>query len=92
MSISVEVTEHDIRHGKRGDPCQCPVARAIRRAIGQPEAHVIVGVYAVEAAGCAIGEGDDAQVFVLPVRAARWVQQFDLGDPVEPIAFELEPL
>ena len=33
MSIVVEVTKDDIRQGTRKDPCNCPIAIALRRAI-----------------------------------------------------------
>ena len=33
MSIVVEVTKDDIRQGTRKDPCNCPIALALRRAV-----------------------------------------------------------
>lgn len=32
--MRIEVTQEDIDRGKRGNSCECPVARAVKRAIG----------------------------------------------------------
>lgn len=84
MMKKVAVTESDIRKGKRCDPCGCPVALALKRS-GFPHASVLGTNWMTD---WRIEPPDDGHL--LPPEAARFVDDFDEGRDVEPIAFEVE--
>ena len=103
MSIVVEVTKDDIRQGVRKDPCQCPIALALRRAI-KSEIEDSTGIepddMAVEVDFGDIRywnhdiSGDEFNLF--PVDEEDWygiknfMENFDLGNDVEPFNVELK--
>ncbi len=103
MSIVVEVTKDDIRQGTRKDPCNCPIAIALRRAI-KSEIEDSTGIepddMAVEVDFDDIRywnhdiSGDEFNLF--PVDEEDWyeiknfMENFDLGNDVEPFNVELE--
>lgn len=78
--LKVEVTADDIASAKPRDLCWCPIAIAIRRAIGDPSEVVSVANF-----GVAIGDGRAG----LPLEAVDFIKAFDSGKPVKPFAFEL---
>lgn len=87
MKVKVSITADDIRQGKRADPCLCPAARAIRRALDNKEVRVIGSACH---GGFARVHFDPAQPAVeLPPEAGRFVTAYDFGDPVGPLDFEL---
>lgn len=103
MSIVVEVTKDDIRQGVRKDPCQCPIAIALRRAI-KSEIEDSTGIepedMSVEVDFDDIRywnhdiSGDEFNLF--PVDEEDWyeiknfMENFDLGNDVKPFNVELE--
>jgi len=103
MSIVVEVTKDDIRQGVRKDPCQCPIAIALRRAI-KSEIEDSTGIepedMSVEVDFDDIRywnhdiSGDEFNLF--PVDEEDWyeiknfMENFDLGNDVEPFNVELK--
>jgi|TARA_R100000482_G_scaffold103752_1_gene46577 hypothetical protein len=103
MSIVVEVTKDDIRQGVRKDPCQCPIAIALRRAI-KSEIEDSTGIEPddmdVEVDFDDIRywnhdiSGDEFNLF--PVDEEDWyeiknfMENFDLGNDVKPFNVELE--
>jgi hypothetical protein len=81
--VRIEVTEEDIDRGKPEDRCACPVARAVRRAVGIPTS-VAMDKIVVDYATpwqTEIWTPDEVSIFV---------ELFDIGGAVEPFAFELE--
>lgn len=78
--ITVEVTQEDIDKGVAGNPCLCPIARAVRRELDIPTISTDVSVYSWTM--------DALDVFyTLPASAERFVTRFDYGDSVEPFTF-----
>jgi hypothetical protein len=77
--MKIEVTREDIDNGLPGEPRDCPVAFAIRRAT--KNRLVFVSNYKAH-----IGDG----IAYLPDAATEFIQSFDLDEPVEPFAFELD--
>ena len=103
MSIVVEVTKDDIRKGVRKDACQCPIAIALRREI-KSQIEDSTGIepedMSVEVDFDDIRywnhdiSGDEFNLF--PVDEEDWyeiknfIENFDLGNDVEPFNVELE--
>lgn len=82
MTYLIEVTQQDIDKGIRGNSCACPVAWAIRSAIGDGDIEIRVGEDLIT-----VG---NAQVPV-PKIAYRFIRAFDYGlYSVEPFTFTLE--
>jgi hypothetical protein len=78
MTVRVDVTAEDLRHGVPFSPLYCPVARAIRRATG--EAWLVRAGW-MRREDVAIG---------LPREASDAVKRFDMGKRVRPFSFEVE--
>ena len=103
MSIVVEVTKDDIRQGVRKDACQCPIAIALTRAI-KSQIEDSTGIepedMSVEVDFDDIRywnhdiSGDEFNLF--PVDEEDWyeiknfIENFDLGNDVEPFVVELK--
>tara|TARA_Y100000401_G_scaffold115962_1_gene120672 strand:+ start:8 stop:328 length:321 start_codon:yes stop_codon:yes gene_type:complete len=104
MSIVVEVTKDDIRKGVRKDACQCPIAIALRRAIvadledstGIDTDDIDVEVDYDEIRLWANEDYQDYEYNLFPVDEEDWygiknfIENFDLGNDVEPFNVELE--
>ena len=81
--MKVEVTPQDIARGHPEDNCCCPVALAVRRAVG---------------IATSVGTGKIVVDYATPWQTEIWnpeevtefVERFDAGLPVEPFAFDLE--
>lgn len=69
MIVKVEVTRADIQAGKRGDACECPVARATKRALNREDVEVHSGGYAL------IG----TRYYPIPEKPANFIRGFDSG-------------
>ena len=83
--MRITVTIEDIESGRRYDPVRCPVARALHRA-------GMVFFTVMESAVRLRDEDQHGGLLVLPGSVQDWIRSFDRGEPVEPIAFELEAL
>ena len=82
--MKIEVTQHDIDYGVRGEYSLCPIARAVKRKIN----------------GEVIVFGDDISIFTtviiirrysyykLPQKAKDFIKRFDEGKKVKPFTFE----
>lgn len=81
--MKIEVTEEDIKNGKRFSPGECPIALAIQRATGK---RATVGtIYATT------WEGDVPKIYNLPQTAIVFIRNFDSKTRVvSPFEFELE--
>ena len=103
MSIIVEVTKDDIRQGVRKDPCNCPIAIALRRAIKseiedmtsiEPD-DIDVEVDYDEIRYWNHDKSDD-EYNLFPIDDEDWytikgfIRDFDLGDDVVPFNVELK--
>lgn len=76
----VKVTKLDIKRGDRLNPVRCPVARALRRALGYSR-KVRVGFYTVKMFG---------KVELLPPPVIRFIEDFDSGAVVAPFSFRIK--
>ena len=104
MSIVVEVTEDDIRKGVRKSACSCPIALALRRAIvadledstGIDIDDIDVEIDYDEIRLWANRDYQDDEYNLFPVDEEDWyeiknfMENFDLGDDVEPFVVELK--
>jgi hypothetical protein len=82
-TVTVNVTQEDIDRGRRGSCGRCPVARAIRRDARLT--NILVDPFYV-----VVGLATPAFFTVhLPRIARRFIEAFDAGRPVRPIAFPL---
>ena len=81
--MKIEITQHDIDYGVRGEYSLCPIARAVKRKIN----------------GEVIVSGDHISIFTtdiirkysyykLPQKAKDFMQRFDDGKKVKPFTFE----
>ena len=81
--IKVTVTAADIKLGCAGNGGNCPVARAIQRALKMPQIHVTTTqVWKNYANGRTIA--------ILPPTVQEWIRKFDVNEKVKPFSFYLE--
>lgn len=73
----IEVTNEDIRHGRRNSCSNCPVALAISRKLGK---QAFLGSHTWRI---------DGTKHFLPDGVIRFIHDYDLYRPVTPIQFEL---
>jgi len=80
-TVRIEVTEEQIAEGNRGDPCRCPVAKAIAKAIPGcgPAVNTLV-----------IHFSCDGSRISTPQVVKDFVNDFDHGHPVKPFEFPLD--
>jgi hypothetical protein len=81
MEVKVQVNKGDIVHGKRHNPCECAVARAIRRAV--PGSYPVVGYADVAVAGARVNLPEEVGAAIHAIDAG-W------GKYVQPFTFTLE--
>lgn len=79
----VEVTEDDIRDGRPADAFRCPVALAVARALGVTDERDI----SVWDGFATVWNGALSEDYDLGADAQSWIEAFDLGYPVKPVAF-----
>lgn len=82
--MKVTVKQIDINRGEVGEPEKCPVARAIRRALGYPKgytAEVGIGTWDIG--------NQDKWMADLPKKAVEFITDFDNygADAVAPFSF-----
>jgi hypothetical protein len=87
--LVIEVTADDIASGKPGSPCQCPIALAAIRALGEFE-----GVLKAETAGALwialyrdSIDWEPYATYSLPKDVVAFVELFDNDRPVAPFTF-----
>lgn len=73
----LEITEEDIREGRKGDGASCALARAISRTFPGVTANV-------QGENPSIYYGNGAGRLNLARDVAEWIGKFDRGEPVEP--------
>ena len=77
----IQVTQEDILLGVRKNPCECPLALAIRRQFPNQD----IGVHSDRV----INYAQNYKLCLLPQSARTFVRNFDLQKPVEPEVFDL---
>ncbi len=80
--MRIVVTKEDIENGTRQDPKGCPVGRALSRA----------GINHCCVTGPAVilkNERQHATALLLPEAVRSWIVNYDRGNSVEPIGFEV---
>ncbi len=83
MRIQIQVTPEDINLGVPESGDECPIARALIRAIGHEDVYVDDSImYWDDEEGCHMSTGT-------PTIAANFIKNFDAKEPVEPISFEI---
>lgn len=83
--LTVAVTKEDIDQGVPGDPCQCPLARALNRALDYAE-----GTVDVDANEYWLGpQAKEPRPYRLPAAASAFVLAFDSDEPVAPFSFKI---
>ena len=85
--MKIRVSRDDIRKGKVGDGCNCPVARALKRQT--PFRRVNVGSE-IQLGSTGIEDILDPAISVdSPRKVGRFIEAFDEGKPVKPFTFNL---
>lgn len=79
--MKITVTSKDIEEGRRRDPSECPVARALRRAG--------ISHFGVTGMLVIVQTGRKHIPLVLPATVQEWILDFDWGSAMAPIDFEL---
>lgn len=83
--LTVEVTGEDIEQGVPGDCVDCPVARALNRALGYA-----AGTVDVDADEYWLGPQDnEGRPYRLPAAASEFVMAFDSDEAVAPFSFRI---
>lgn len=79
MRVRIEVTQNDIRKGKRGSCFNCPIARAVKRATGCKDVDV-------DSDGTISLENGEV-VIPSSIKRERFIEKFDDKEKVSPIVF-----
>lgn len=78
--VTFQITEDDIRLGKRYDVEKCPFARCVNRTLGRRDAHV-------EHYQMRWYKLTHVRYIALSAKATKWIGRFDEGQTVKPAAF-----
>ena len=80
-TVTINVTEEDIQAGIVFDPCNCPVARALRRAFRRKIVSAGEGLLTI---------GKRGKIsWYTPSAVRAFISDFDAGSTVKPFKFEL---
>lgn len=80
--MKINVTNEDIKKGTCRSPWGCPVALAIKRAVGKRAENVTIGIYYVHAT-------PSFKSARLPAKVIQFIYDFDCMRDVKPIKFDL---
>ena len=93
--LRIEVTQTDIDDGEPLEQDACPVSLAVDRVLGK-----LADTNYWETKTCGVSVHVDFEpdkaishrnfVFTLPKYVRQWIQDFDNGEPVEPLVFDIE--
>jgi len=83
--VDIEVTEHDIRHGRAQHCSECPVALAITRKV-KSALPVIVNY---RQASLTDPKTSTHFIFPLPIEVTNWIKEYDYCGDVGPFSFSL---
>jgi hypothetical protein len=79
--IVLSVTKKHIAAGVRAHPLHCPIAQACTEKNIRFNSVGWSGIY-----------WGKKCMYIFPERVSKWVRSFDLGRPVQPIRFTLQPV
>jgi hypothetical protein len=89
--LTIELTRGDIRMGVARHSSLCPITLAATRAVADWQGHASTGhLWLTIYAGDPQTSTHVLQHYRLPEAAARFVQAFDEGLPVEPFTFTVD--
>ena len=77
-----QITQSDIDNGVADDCFNCPAGLCITRTTGKRADVSLVAIDIEQQPGV-------WESFDMPLALALWIDDFDAGEPVEPISFEL---
>jgi hypothetical protein len=80
--VIVQMTQRDVDNGIPGDPCGCPVARALKRVFQDRRVSAGEGYIWV-------GPSSRRMTWRTPGTVRYFISQFDQGQKVEPMTFTL---
>lgn len=84
---TLNITAKDIKVGKPGHPCDCPIARAAQRRYPGKLVHVgIAAIRITDPRSLTVG----VSIF-LPEKAIKFISLFDSGQCVRPFSFIVQP-
>jgi hypothetical protein len=86
MRFKIQVTNEDIRKGRRGTICHCPIARAVKRELGAAGREVRVFPTLLRFQNRRLGQFD----ICMPSEAKAFVKDFDGGEQVQPFEFDIK--
>ena len=82
LSHKIQLTQNDIKQGKRYNSLMCPIALAIQRVTG--------GRVSVNASRAEIFDGSKlVATYKMPLEASNIIYHIDLGREVKPLGFEI---
>ena len=83
--VDIEVTEHDIQHGRAQHCSECPVAQAIARKVkSNLPVRVSYGQFSLTTI-----DDPTRQMFPLSIEVTNWIKEYDAFNPAEPFSFSL---
>ena len=91
-TLTIAVTEEDIRYGRPSDPCGCPVARAVRRELLARYADGVGVVMYGYTISCWVGtrDGDSHHIREdMPEEVCNRIKTYDRTGKMEPFSFEI---
>ena len=82
--MKINVTDNHIINGKRRDPKQCPIALAVNT---NPDC------FMASVSDTILTFLQDRHLWRanIPRHAQRWIERFDLNQPVKPMSFNIHP-
>ena len=83
MKVRIAVTTEDIAKGRPRQPCECPIALAIKRRFGSSRYVTVGNRHATRHDNRRISNAR------LPIRAQHFIRTFDRGGKVVPSTFVL---
>ena len=91
-TLAIAVTNEDIQHGYRNDPCLCPVALAAIREILSSREIVALSVHTSELYCWQVSNGKLMPEFhiKLPEEVGNRIATYDRTGRMEPFSFEIE--
>ncbi len=95
-SLTVEVTEEDIRYGQRNNCRDCPIARAVRRSLKNYklavyELGISVSQEAIRITPITRYPSGIQLLYRTSSEARQFITSFDRGMPVQPTTFVFVP-
>lgn len=86
MTLHVEVLQHHIDAGVRGNCRLCPIAVALQRATGEAWS---IGMLFDDAIGLPL-DRDTTDLVTLPSSVATFIRRFDAEEECHPFSFSVE--